>query len=136
MALPANANELWTPCCLYVVSAVVKKFSTVPQLHKRMEQKNVTSEGMSLLTVSRSRGRFSSFSSRYETQLQSTLLTGTRNFTQGLLTLVPAKRLTATTALAHPYYTNHGDDKSKVVKVTLQVKLFLLDDSIDVFCPV
>lgn len=64
--------------------AVVKKFSTVPQLHKRMEQKNVTSEGMSLLT--------------------------------GLLTLVPAKRLTATTALAHPYYTNHGDDKSKVVK--------------------
>merc|ERR1711939_634839 len=64
--------------------AVVKKFSTVPQLHKRMEQKNVTSEGMSLLT--------------------------------GLLTLAPAKRLTATTALAHPYYTNHGDDKSKVVK--------------------
>jgi len=64
--------------------AVVKKFSTAPQLHKRMEQKNVTSEGMSLLT--------------------------------GLLTLAPAKRLTATTALAHPYYTNHGDGKSKVVK--------------------
>jgi len=72
--------------------AIVQKFSTAPQLQKRMEQKTVSAGGMSLLT--------------------------------GLLTLSPAKRLTATAALMHPYYTDdnrsddHKSNKSSKVNIS------------------
>lgn len=69
--------------------AIVQKFSTAPQLQKRMGAK-LSSGGMSLLT--------------------------------GLLTLAPAKRLTATTALAHPYYTGSDYDDSKPDKERVESK--------------